>query len=220
MKLGVLPLVLALSVNPSAAPQPVAVDRVENTIFVGDSRFNGMNMYTGKATGYLVAKDSMGYTWLTRTATYEVDHIKAAHPEVDNWTVVVNLGVNDLYNADRYISFYKQMMTDGTRVIAMSVNPTNRKRNSLNKEIDDFNDKLEESGLEYFDMCSHLREVGFDTVDGLHYNRDTNIEIWNELNNYIAYEEDTSNASEDNTDNATVVEFDGWLCGRSGAGTV
>lgn len=45
---------------------------------------------------------------------------------------------------------------------------------------------MEESGVEYLDLCSHLRDVGFDTTDGLHYQKGTFLEIWNEINTYLA----------------------------------
>lgn len=215
--LSVLPLVVTLAVGPgipgSSTPQVVVSERVEGTIYVGDSRFNGMDMYTKKGQGFVVAKDSMGYSWLSGTAVYKIAQIKTEHPDVKNWTVISNLGVNDLSNVDSYIKLYTQMQESGDRVIVMLVNPTNRRRKELNSQIDAFNAKIRESGLEYFDMCSHLREVGFDTVDGLHYDRYTNYEIWNELNNYITFEEDNSNEkgeSTDSTDDDHV--FDGWLC--------
>lgn len=72
----------------------------------------------------------------------------------------------------------------------MSVNPSYGKWDSLNKEINTFNEKLANSGLDYFDMNSHLWEVGFLTVDGLHYSKSTYLEIWNELNHYIRAERD------------------------------
>lgn len=44
---------------------------------------------------------------------------------------------------------------------------------------------LAESGVDYLDLNSHLREVGFLTVDGLHYRKATYVEIWNAVNHYI-----------------------------------
>ncbi|MCM1237697.1 MAG: hypothetical protein NC489_47140, partial [Ruminococcus flavefaciens] len=102
------------------------------------------------------------------------------------WIIVSNLGVNDLQDADLYIRYYRQLEGMGYRVVVVSVNPSDGKRKDLNRDIDKFNKKMEASGLEYLDLCSHLREAGFDTTDGLHYQKSTSREIWNEINTYLA----------------------------------
>lgn len=100
-------------------------NRTEGTIYAGDSRFSGMEMYLKKGEGYIVA---------------------------------------------------------------LSVNPTNKKSDTLNDEINQFNLVLSNSDLEYVDLCNHLRQVGFETVDGVHYNKATYTEIWNEINWYLAHD--------------------------------
>lgn len=136
--------------------------------------------------------------------------------------MVSGLGVNDLYQADRYIQAYRTFEAAGNKVIAMSVNPSYGKRDSLNKEINAFNEKLANSGLDYFDMNSHLWEVDFLTVDGLHYRKSTYLEILNELNHYIWAERDrdTKAAQEvaeavpgdDAGSSWTDGVYTGWLC--------
>lgn len=163
-------------------------NRTEGTIYVGDSRFNGMEMYLKKGEGYIIAKDSMGYKWFVNEALPMIENIKNSHPEISEWTIVSGLGVNDLYNINNYIQVYKNLLSCGYRVVALSVNPTNNKKESLNKEINDFNSKLKDSELEYLDTCNHLREIGFGTVDGVHYTKDTYTEIWNEINWYLNYD--------------------------------
>lgn len=207
----------------AAVPQE-PVERTEGVIYVGDSRFNGMEMYTRKGGEFVIAQDSMGYDWLVHSAVYRIGEVKRAHPEVRQWTIVTGLGVNDLHHADDYIQAYRAFEAAGDKVIAMSVNPSCGKRNALNKEIDAFNKKLAASGLDYFDMNSHLREVGFLTVDGLHYRRDTCVEIWNELNHYIQAERDREAAAQAGTGNTSGEDvgsawtadgmYTGWLCGE------
>lgn len=195
----------------------------EGVIYVGDSRFNGMEMHLKKGGEFVIAKDSMGYDWLMHSAVYRIAEVKQAHPEIQQWTIVSGLGVNDLYHADDYIKAYRAFEEAGNKVIAMSVNPSYGKRNSLNKEINAFNKKLAESGLDYFNMNSHLWEVGFLTVDGLHYRKDTYLEIWNELNHYIQAERargevevqaaDTVDAEPADAARAwTDGVYTGWLC--------
>lgn len=192
-------LVLSAAVMLSA-PVVEPVNRVPGTIYIGDSRFNGMDMYTNKGEGFVVAKDSMGYSWLTRTALYEVDRIKAENPDIESWTIVSNLGVNDLDNCQHYINQFSKLKEAGDRVVIVSVNPTEGKRKQLNTKIDEFNKAMSESDLEYLDLNSHLKEVGYDTSDGVHYMKNSSIEIWNEINAYLLDEGTT--------------EYDDWYCLR------
>lgn len=161
-------------------------ERVDNVIYVGDSRFVGMESYTKKGGDFLVAKVSMGYSWFTSDAMSSIQSIKASNPNVKDWTIVSNLGVNDLYNIDNYISKYQEMQNSGDNIIVVSVNPTDKSHDSLNTEIDDFNNKLKSSGLTYIDTNSVLKSDGFETSDGLHYKKDTYIKIWNEINKGLA----------------------------------
>jgi len=140
---------------------------------------------------------------------------------------VSNLGVNDLNDIDQYIQYYRHLEELGYRVVVVSVNPSDGKRKDLNKEIDTFNKKMSESGLEYLDLCGHLREAGFDTTDGLHYQKNTNLEIWNEINTYLASGWGTKETGDgadrkndvagtavpaDETEQAAKAEYNGWLC--------
>lgn len=183
-------LSVAIAVGPGfqSMPQqpPVVTDRAADTIYIGDSRFNGMEMHVGKGEGYVIAEDCMGYYWLKGDAIAKAQKIRAQHPEASRWTLVSNLGVNDLHDAELYIRFYKQLEDMGYRVVVVSVNPSDKKRKGLNRDIDQFNARMAESGLEYLDLCGHLRETGFGTTDGLHYQKGTSLEIWNEINTYLA----------------------------------
>lgn len=192
-------LVLSAAVMLSA-PVVEPVNRVLGTIYIGDSRFNGMEMYTGKGEGFVIAKDSMGYYWLTHTALNEVNRIKIENPDIDSWTIVSNLGVNDLDNCQNYINKFSKLKEAGDRVVIVSVNPTEGKRKQLNTKIDEFNKVMSESGLEYLDLNSHLKEVGYDTSDGVHYMKNSSIEIWNEINAYLSAEDTT--------------EYNDWYCLR------
>lgn len=198
----------------AAAAHPAVLGRAEGTIYIGDSRTHGMEIYVKRGEGYVVAKDSMGYRWLKDDAMAEVERIRTEHPEVKRWTLAVNLGVNDLHNIGKYISFYKGLEEVGYRVVVVSVNPTDGRENSLNSDIDRFNDAMKESGLEYLDLCAHLRKQGFKTVDGLHYNKNTYTEIWNEINAYLAAYPD-GRPADTGTGTAQAdekPEYDGWYC--------
>lgn len=144
-----------------------------------------MDMYLDKGDRYVIAKVSQGYKWLVEEAIPMVNEIKESHPEIASWTIVSNLGVNDLYNIDKYLLEYQRISECGDRLILMSVNPCDGKRNSLNTEIDNFNTKLSTSEFEYLDTASYLKTDGFSTSDGVHYTKDTYIKIWNRINLYL-----------------------------------
>lgn len=161
------------------------LDRAEGTIYIGDSRFVQMDMYLDKGDSYVIAKVSQGYKWLVEEAIPMVNEIKESHPEIASWTIVSNLGVNDLHNIDKYLLEYQRISECGDRLILISVNPCDGKRNSLNTEIDNFNTKLSTSEFEYLDTASYLKTDGFSTSDGVHYTKDTYIKIWNRINLYL-----------------------------------
>jgi len=192
----VLPLVMSLLSN----PQPVQVP--EEVVYVGDSRFVGMQTYTGAPN--VIAKVGEGYSWLASDALYSIVRIENSH------TIVCNLGVNDLCNVNNYIELYKSLENQGYRVIVVSVNPTDNRYSHLNDDIDVFNQQIKDSGLEYVDTCSHLREVGFSTTDGLHYMEDTYLDIWSEINNYILSKEEIDSEKVYDFDN---IDSDGYVGG-------
>jgi len=62
-------IALGPAFSSTPAKPPVVTNRIEGTIYVGDSRFNGMEMHVGRGEGYVIAKDCMGYYWLRGEAT-------------------------------------------------------------------------------------------------------------------------------------------------------
>ena len=168
-------------------------NRVESTIYIGDSRFNGMETHLKKGEGFVIAKDSMGYDWFMGEGLQRVNQIKQQNSQVSKWTIVSGLGVNDLHNINKYIQAYKDLESKGDRVVVLSVNPTDGNRSSLNTEIDKFNSTMSTSGFEYIDTCGMLRTSGFETVDGVHYNKNTYLKIWNEINDYLVKNTSSTN---------------------------
>lgn len=184
-KLVLIISTLLLLTQPIVSYADTVSNRVEGTIYVGDSRFNGMEMYLKKGEGYIVAKDSMGYKWLVNDAIPIIDSIKLNHPEIKEWTLVSGLGVNDLYNLNNYIQTYRNLEDNGYRVVVVSVNPTNGRSIRLNEDINKFNQAMINSGLEFLNINESLWEDGFKTVDGVHYDKETYTVIWNEINQYL-----------------------------------
>ena len=153
-------------------------------IFIGDSRTVGMGQHLDLDT---IAEVGVGYSFLMG----HYDEIL----EIEGKNIVFNLGVNDLANVDDYIEFFQRLPEDfcfDNNIYVVSVNPTSGSYASMNGDIDYFNVQLSDSlpsTCKWIDTCSFLREAGFGTVDGLHYDAQTYELIANLIyNNVMLYQ--------------------------------
>lgn len=155
-------------------------------IFVGDSRFVGMNTACGigsRSNQFVVAKISQGYYWLTNEAMAQVDSIISNHA-ASAWVVIFNLGINDLQNINNYTSFYAGLANKPYKVVLVSVNPVGNYPKIPNSTVEGFNNSLRATGYTYIDTYSYLmNERGYVTPDGLHYSNNTYQDIYR----YIIY---------------------------------
>lgn len=155
-----------------------------NFVFVGDSRTVGMGQILHLDT---IAEIGVGYSFL------------AAHRdeilEYEGKNIVFNLGVNDLAHIDDYIEFFQRLPEEfcfDNNIYVVSVNPTSGSYSSMNGDIDYFNVQLSDSlpsTCKWIDTCSFLREAGFGSPDGLHYDQQTYELIANLIyNNVLLYQ--------------------------------
>ena len=141
-------------------------------IFVGDSRFVGMEMAVGSSEDALyIAKVAMGYDWLNKEAGPLLKKNLTANPNVK---VILGLGINDLGNVGRYITYYKELISSfpETKFYCLSVNPLVESRwpTVKNATIRSFNARIKASvPAKYINCYDSLIKKGFRTVDGLHY---------------------------------------------------
>lgn len=162
-----------------------------NITIIGDSRMEDLCRYSfyKQENGTCIAKVSMGYRWLVDTAAPTVNALNSDQKKY----IVTNLGVNDLYNIDRYIAKYQELARSSwmnSMLFIVSVNPTDGRDAGLNGEIDSFNNKLKTSfngynNVAYCDTSSYLKQHGFKTGDGTHYNRDTSAVIYEQIKQCI-----------------------------------
>ena len=165
-------LVMSL-LTPTVNADTVEPPETRGYIFVGDSRTVGMEEACHVSeydNVFVVAKVGKGYYWLVNTAWQEVESIKSSNPGVDRWTIVSNLGVNDLGSWQNYINFYQSLEDD---FVFVSVNPVRNYDRVSNISIDKFNMRIREAGFEYIDTNLILRAEGFSAPDGLHYSSST-----------------------------------------------
>ena len=136
-----------------------------NITIVGDSRMVGLCSYKWykNDNGTCIAKVSMGYSWLVSTAIPEV------------------------------LKKYKELATGSwknSNIFLLSINPTKGGYDNLNNDIDSFNSKLKSfaksyDNVIYCDSVNYLRNNGFGSSDGLHYNEDTSKIIYSQIKKCI-----------------------------------
>lgn len=169
--------------------EEIKEEKSELTI-IGDSRMVGLCQYQfyKKTNGICIAEVGMGYDWFINTALKEVENISQDKKKY----IAINLGVNDLYNANNYIKKYEDLTLNAwsdSKIILVSVNPTKYSYDYLNKEIDSFNLKLKEltkyDNIIYCDTASILKENDFVTNDGLHYEKETDEIIFDQIKKCI-----------------------------------
>lgn len=159
---------------------------VTGTLFIGDSRFVGMDEAVdieSEDHQFVVAKVGQGLPWFKDTALSSIEKIRQRNTGLTHWRYVVCLGVNDLRDIDGYLSAYDDIIADSdNELILVSVNPVQNYPSITNSSIEKFNAKLEnyaeENGLQYIDSFNHLMDEGYTTTDGLHYDNDTYEEIY------------------------------------------
>ncbi len=149
-------------------------------IFVGDSRTVAMGEAeedVGDTCQYIGATGE-GYDWFVEKGLEEMKQAISACKEAP---VVFNLGVNDPDRVADYIILYQALQESfpETAFYYLSVNPvTEDAKHITNAEIADFNSALRSAFPDqYLDSYSYLRAIEFESVDGVHYSKQTSREI-------------------------------------------
>lgn len=160
-----------ISANPQAA---------QGVVFVGDSRTCQMHAAVGQETGAVfIAEYSKGYNWFRDTAVPQIDAMAA--PGVK---IVINLGVNDLGNINRYIELVNacayRWTLSGAKVYYATVNPIWDNETKTNAMVDNFNAQLITGlvGVGIIDTNTYLKMTGYQLLDNWHYDTATNAKIY------------------------------------------
>ena len=155
-------------------------------IFIGDSRTVGMHQVVGSDGNIWSCKTSMGLSWMKSTGVPSIENQIAKE-----CAVCILMGINDMLmvQPSDYSSYINQCsqrwVQKGASVYFVSVNPvgspSNGKYGNLtNEKIQEWNQKLR-NGLSidvgYIDTFSAIAST-FVTVDGLHYDRNTYLNIY------------------------------------------
>ena len=153
--------------------------RPSQMCFIGDSRTVAMEQSV-LTDAKFIAKSSMGLDWFNETAVPEFNNIKD-----DIEICVVLLGINDIRNADAYISRLNQFAEENTNKICVYVNlgPVDESKYTgiPNSSLEEFNTKLT-NGLsdkwQIVDLYTYLSAEKFSSDDGLHYSMQDSAKIF------------------------------------------
>lgn len=138
---------------------------------IGDSRIVGLNQVTDISSEDkydVLAEVGKGYNWLLEQ-------------ELPSDRIIVSfLGVNDLGNVQKYISYYNSILEQGYKLILITVGPVDENIEAqfgysvLNEDINAFNEDISnEVNCEVLDLNTYLKSIGYSTVDGVHYTQET-----------------------------------------------
>lgn len=138
-----------------------------STIYMGDSRTNGMKNTGLDSNEQVIAKDGGNYEDF-------LNHMVEAKNKLSGnktYNVVLNYGVNDLGNVDKYCSKYKEFISSvdkGNTFYIVSVNPVRRNSNktgATNSSIETFNKKIESciSDITNAKYCDVYSSANLDT---------------------------------------------------------
>lgn len=155
-------------------------------IFVGDSRTVGMKSAVNSNDTWS-CQSSMGLSWMKSTGIPNI-----TSNLTNDSALIILMGVNDLYNANAYVSYINSNVdswtASGAKVYFVSVNPTEDSANAPNSDIKEFNNKLKSnlsSKVKFINTYNYLESNGYSTTDGIHYTTDTYKKIYNYIKNNI-----------------------------------
>lgn len=174
---------LQAQIAAAAAQQPVVTAGI---VFIGDSRMvtlrEAVENNLGVCPAAVIAKNGSRYEWFHDTAIPQADKI------IGNGSkVVINMGVNDLSDADKYakdINYWAAVWSArGAQVYCASVNPVWANSHGITQErVSLFNSGLQSRLIPqviWLDSHGYLMQSGVHATDGLHYKDDTNLVLYN-----------------------------------------
>lgn len=169
-----------------------------NFIFVGDSRtvaYSGIVDTKDYDFVTFIAEISKGYDWFNSEALNKIE--EKLDDNKSKYNVVLNLGINDLQNIDKYIKAYNDLASkyDNHNFYVVSVNRVDSKKmtkfgysNISNSQIESFNNKLKTSlskNIHFIDSYSYFKNKTVQTTDGLHYTNKTSLSILEYITKYV-----------------------------------
>ena len=135
----------------------------------------------GSCAAAVVAKNGSRHEWLHDTGIPQADKIIGKGSRV-----IINMGVNDLSDADKYakdVNYWAAVWSArGAQIYYASVNPVWANSYGMTEErVKLFNDRLKGQLIPqiiWLDSHDYLMGVGVHASDGVHYKDDTNLVLY------------------------------------------
>ena len=186
------------SANRSDVPENILTNKNDNFIFIGDSRTVAYKDIVD-ATKYdfitFISEISKGYKWLDEVA---IEKLNNRFDTTDlSYNVVLNLGINDLHNLDKYIEVYNELAEKNPKhnFFVVSVNKVYTDKMVEkgyapieNSQVEEFNSKMKNSlsdKIHFIDSYTHFKDKDLESNDGLHYSSKMSGEILDYICDYI-----------------------------------
>lgn len=174
----------AAGVETVAAPVMANPGAAAGLIIVGDSRTVQMESTVTNNFGQtgitFIAQNSKGYNWFVENAIPRIDAITGKGTKI-----VINLGVNDPGNIDKYLAMVNAKAAEwtakGAKVYYATVNPVWENPYVSEEAVVNFNNRIKTGlvGVNIIDTHDFLVTNGYKLRDGLHYDSATTLSIFN-----------------------------------------
>ncbi len=163
---------------PAPAVTPVVVTAPAGVLIIGDSRCVQMRDVSGGGGCSWICEKAKGYSW------FESNALPRADESIGKGTkVVIALGVNDVGNVNSYASMINfkaaEWAARGAKTYFVSVNPVWENPYVTEEQVENFNATLAPQliGVKWIDTHSYLMSTGYNLVDGMHYDDETNLRV-------------------------------------------
>ena len=161
-------------------PAPPYIASPAGVVFVGDSRCVQMSAAVGGGGSTWICENSKRYSWFETNAVPRLDDIVGKGTKV-----VICMGVNDPGNYKQYAALTNQRAAQwaarGAKTYFVSVNPVWENPYVTQEQVDTFNANMPGllNGVIWIDTASIIKQGGYKLVDGLHYDTNSYISIFN-----------------------------------------
>ena len=160
----------------------VAVAAPAGILFIGDSRCVQMKEAVGGGGCSWICDNGKRYEWFRDTAIPRADAIVGKGTKV-----VICMGVNDPGDVYNYATLTNQKAAEwaarGAKTYYVSVNPVWENPYTTKEQVEVFNSTMpgQLSGVKWIDTYTYIQAAGCKIVDGLHYDTDTYVKIFNAI---------------------------------------
>lgn len=155
--------------------------KYDKLLFIGDSRFVGMEKFN--ENDFFKAEVGEGYSFMVESFPLLTDRYQK------NNCIVIGLGVNDLFNVEKYINYINDL-AGKFNICVITVGPVEEIKYGdfgytvTNVQIEEFNDLLKNKlnkNIKLLDINQFLACDGYNTIDGLHYDDETYEKIYQHI---------------------------------------